>query len=111
MKTAFIVDSDLGFGFWLARGLDQAGYQAYPAKSVAEAIALCGELQVEIDLLILNAGLAEAGEWIERLRQSSDHLRVVALIGDQPRLPGIAARVDLCCRKPDRRDDAKRREW
>ena len=26
-------------------------------------------------------------------------------------MSGIAARVDLCCRKPDTRDDGKRREW
>ena len=111
MKTALIVDSDLSFGFWLARGLDQAGYQAYPSKSVADAIAMVGELRLEIDLLILNAALADSAEWIETLRRSSEHLRVIALIGDQPRLPGIAARVDLCCRKPDQHDDARRRDW
>ncbi|HLK47350.1 MAG TPA: TonB family protein [Bryobacteraceae bacterium] len=111
MKTAFIVDSDLAFGFWLARGLDHAGYQAYPSKSVADAIALRAELHTEIDLLILNAGLADSAEWIETLRQAHSQMRVVALIGDQSRLPGIAARVDLCCRKPDRHDDGKLREW
>src|SRR4029077_14923817 len=37
-------------------------------------------------------------------------LLAVALIGDQPRLPEIAARVDLCCRKPDR-SEVKRLEW
>jgi hypothetical protein len=40
----------------------------------------------------------------------NEELKVVTLIGDQPRLPGIAARVDLCCRKPDR-NEAKRLEW
>src|SRR5690242_21061917 len=111
MKTALIVDCDLSFGFWLARGLDHAGYQAYPAKSVADATALLGELRVEVDLLILNATFAESADWIEGLRRSNERLRVVALIGDQPRLPGIGTRVDLCCRKPDRHDAAKRGAW
>ena len=111
MKTALIVDSDLGFGFWLARGLDHAGYQAYPAKSVADATAMLHELRIEVDLLILNAAFAESAEWIEGLRRSNERLRVVALIGDQPRLAGIGARVDLCCRKPDRHDESKRGAW
>ena len=111
MKTALIVDGDLSFGFWLARGLDHAGYQAYPAKSVADATALLGELRIEVDLMIVNAALAEPAEWIESLRRSNERLRVVALIGDQPRLAGIGARVDLCCRKPERHDDAKLSEW
>jgi TonB family protein len=111
MKTALVVDSDLSFGFWLARGLDHAGYQAYPSKTVADATTLVDELRIQVDLLVLNAALAESAEWIETLRGANERLRVVALIGDQPRLAGIAARVDLCCRKPDRNDDAKLSEW
>ncbi|HXI40588.1 MAG TPA: hypothetical protein VNH83_11445, partial [Bryobacteraceae bacterium] len=110
MKTALILDPDIGFGFWLARGLDRSNYQSFPAKSVADASALIGELRIEVDLLILNAVLPDAAELIESLRRSNDELRVVALIGDEPRLPGIAARVDLCCRKPERTED-KRLEW
>lgn len=111
MKTALIVDADLSFGFWLARGLDHAGYQAYPAKSAGDATALLGELGITVDLLILNAAVAEPSDWIESLRRSNESLRVVALIGEQPRLAGIGSRVDLCCRKPHRHDDAKLSEW
>ncbi|HYM07735.1 MAG TPA: protein kinase [Terriglobales bacterium] len=110
MKTALILDPDLGFGFWLARGLDQSSYQSFPAKSVADATNLIQELHLEVDLLILNLALPDVAELIEPLRRLNQGLRVVALIGDQPRLPGIAARVDLCCRKPDR-SEAKRLEW
>jgi TonB family protein len=110
VKTAFILDPDIGFGFWLARGLDQSDYQSFPARSVADASALLDELRIGVDLLILNAALPDTAELIESLRRLNEELKVVALIGDQPRLPGIAARVDLCCRKPDR-TDAKRLEW
>jgi len=110
MKTALIVDADLGFGFWLGRGLDQAHYQAFPAKTVADAVALVGEVRVEVDLLVIDPALPDAAELIESLRRSNERLRVVALIGDQPQLPALAARVDLCCRKPER-SEAKRREW
>lgn len=111
MKTALIVDPELGFGFWLARGLDQAGYQSYPSKSVAAAFALLDELRIAVDLLVLNPALPEAGEFIESLRRSNEHLKVVALMGDQARFPALTARVDLCCRKPRQGDDLKRREW
>jgi hypothetical protein len=110
VKTAFILDSDIGFGFWLARGLDQSGYESFPAKSVADASALLAELSTEVDLLILNVALPDAADLIESLRRLNEELKVVALIGDQLRLPGIAARVELCCRKPDR-NEAKRLEW
>ena len=110
MKTALILDPDIGFGFWLARGLDQSDYQSFPAKSVADASALLDELRIEVDLLILNLALPDAAELIESLRRLNEELKVVALIGDQPRLPGIAARVDLCCRKPAR-TEAQRLEW
>ena len=110
VKTALILDPDIGFGFWLARGLEQSDYQSFPAKSVADAAALLDGLRIEVDVLILNVALPDAAELIESLRRLNDDLKVVALIGDQPRLPGIAARVDLCCRKPDR-TEAKRLEW
>lgn len=110
MKTALILDPDIGFGFWLARGLDQSDYQSFPAKSAADASALLDDLRIGVDLLILNAALPDAADLIESLRQLNEELKVVALIGDQPRLPGIAAPVDLCCRKPDR-TDVKRLEW
>jgi DNA-binding response OmpR family regulator len=61
MKTALIVDPDIGFGFWLARGLDQSHYQSFPAKSVADASALIQELRLQVDLLILDPALPGVG--------------------------------------------------
>jgi TonB family protein len=110
MKTALILDPDIGFGFWLARGLDQSDYQSFPAKSVADAAALLDELRIAVDLVILNLALPDAAELIGSLQRGNEELRVVGLIGDQLRFPGIAARVDLCCRKPEH-SDAKRLEW
>ena len=40
MRTILIVDSDLGFVFWLGRALHDAGYEALPAKDVPEATAI-----------------------------------------------------------------------
>src|SRR5581483_11469918 len=111
MQPALILDPELAFGFWMARGFDQAGYQGYPAKSTPDAIALQNELGLQVDLLILNPTVPGAAEFIEALRRSNEQVRVVALIGDQPRLPTLTARVDLCCRKPARDNDNKRREW
>ena len=53
MKTVLVIDSDLGFVFWLGRGLDQAGYPSFPAKSVPNAKTLLNELKIAVDLGML----------------------------------------------------------
>ena len=45
MRSILIVDSDLGFVFWLGRALHDAGYEALPAKDVPEATAIIGRSQ------------------------------------------------------------------
>ena len=58
MKTVLIIDSDLGFVFWLGRILQGAGCEVIPAKSSAEASVLLSELSTGVDLLIVDSRLA-----------------------------------------------------
>lgn len=111
MKTVLILDGDLSFGFWLGQGLDEAGYQVFPAKCVADADALPAELKADLDLVILDPSLPGAADLIETCRRWNESVKVVALMGDHVQSPGTAARVDLFCRKPDPRQSHRRLRW
>jgi DNA-binding response OmpR family regulator len=111
VKTVLLVDADLGFIFWLGKALDRAGYDALPARSVADARVLLHELNPTIDLVILNPALADAASFVEKLRQSDIHLKFIALL-DHPAdevkdLPGIDA---VQC-KPETIDELTGPEW
>ena len=108
MKTVLIVDADLSFAYWLGQGLDEAGYQAFPAKNIADAAALPDELKATIDVLIVNPALPGASDFVETLRNWNPSAQVVALRGGPA---NSLAGVDLWCRKPDRMDHSQRRRW
>ena len=65
-KTILITDRDLGFVFWLGQLLDDAGYQALPARSSVDAIALQNQFHLKIDLLILNPSLVGYASSLKR---------------------------------------------
>ena len=83
MKTALILDADLSFAYWLEQGLDEAGYLAFPAKNAADAAALPDEFKNGLDLLIVNPSVPGTAKLIETLRQWNEHIKVVALMGDE----------------------------
>ncbi len=81
MKNILIVDSDLGFVFWLCHALDAAGYETLPAKGVPEAVTLLTELDVWIDVLMMRRTLPGADVFAAELRWSQrGHLKTIALI-------------------------------
>jgi hypothetical protein len=95
VKTILVVESDLGFLFWLGYTLCGAGYMALPAKSCQNASELLSRLNVGIRLLIVNCSMPDAGAFAEELRRSHRELKVIALIGDGeepgPVFPGANA--------------------
>jgi DNA-binding NtrC family response regulator len=107
MKTVLIVDSDLGFVFWLGQELDAAGYRAFPARSVTDATALLGELKIGVDLLIVNPALPHAAGFVETLGGSNNDLKVVA-VSDNESVLDIVRNIDRHCRKPKRMDESAR---
>jgi DNA-binding response OmpR family regulator len=74
-----VLDSDLGFVFWLAHTLVANGYLAFPATSVPEALRLIQALQAEsVDLVIANPALHGASELLDRLRTRRVSPKVIA---------------------------------
>ena len=74
-----LVDTDLGFLFWLGSALDAAGYEAFPARSVPDAIALLADLHLTVELIIINFALAGAANFVRAMRQASRRLKIVSL--------------------------------
>src|SRR5689334_14341405 len=104
VKTVLIVDDDLGFVFWVGQALDRVGYNALPAKGIAEAKALTESFRVRVDLLMIGAALPDAAALSAELLNSHTGMKVLGLIetGEQPpeSFPGAIA---WQC-KPDSRD-------
>jgi DNA-binding response OmpR family regulator len=104
-----LIDQDLGLLFWLGRVLDHAGYQAFPARTVPDALALLGELHLTIGMLILDCSLPGAENLITALRKSRRFLRVVCLSAD-PHHTCVRG-ADVLCSKPVRFSERSKSKW
>jgi hypothetical protein len=107
--AVLLIDDDLGALFWLGQALDRAGYEAFPAKSVPDALALLGEFRIIVTGVILNCSLPGAANLIATLRQLYQHLKVISLASDEyaPAMPGVNA---ICC-KPAEISEQSRADW
>ena len=111
MKTVLIIDGDLGFVFWLGKLLGDAGYQALPAKGVSEASALLGELNTEIDLVIVNPSLPGAADFVNALRRSQPNSKVLAALGEKDQSADQVQISDVTARKPLVQDRGASSSW
>jgi hypothetical protein len=110
-RTVLIVDRDLGFVFWLGQALDNAGYRALPAKSIGDAATLLGQMNLEIDLLIVSLFLEGAAEFADALRRFQGHLKVIAVIGEWEEPSSALRGADASERRPLSLGDVSRIQW
>ena len=96
--------------FWLGHLLDSAGYQALPAKSVADARALLDRLKVEVDLLIVGHSLEGTGHFVENLRRTQNEVPVTYLYGESEK-PRSCPGADVWVCKPSRHDQMSAAVW
>ena len=109
--TILLVDSDLGFIFWLGQALDAAGYTAVPAVNVASAAELIQEHRLSVETLVIDPFLPDAFQLISALRQSHPDLHVVAAIPDDWRTFPSLPEIDAILRKPQRLTGAALIQW
>jgi DNA-binding response OmpR family regulator len=106
-KAILLIDTDLGFLFWLGQALDRAGYEAFPARGIPQAVALLAEFHLTVGSVILNYSLPGAEKFIVGLRQSQNYLKVISLVESrQPLAPGVDG---ICC-KPSEINERSRWE-
>ena len=80
VKNVLIVDSDIGFIFWLAKLLVEENYQPWPACSVLDATSLMNRRRlVPLDLLVVNPSVQGAAHLIESIRKKQPDLKVLAV--------------------------------
>ena len=91
----------------MAKTLDRAGYEAFPARGITQAIALLAEFHLTVGSVILNYSLPGAESFIIGLRQSQNYLKVISLVEHQQALP---PGVDGICCKPSEINERSRWE-
>ncbi len=75
-----IIESDLGFVFWLGHALDKAGYPSLPAKNVQDATSLIRDLNLTVGLLIVNPRLPGSRALADAVRASASATKVIAVV-------------------------------
>lgn len=108
-RAILLVDSDLGFLLWLGQALHEAGFQAYPAESLSDAVALVGELRLTLGVLILNCSSRGAESFLATLRSSQKYFKTICLDGD--RHPPYVGGVDRVYRKPVEINEESKGLW
>jgi len=85
-KAIVLIDSDLGFLFWLGQALDHAGYEAFPARNMPDVLEIISEFHLTLTLAIVNGALPGAEALVRQLRETNPGLPVLWLV-DSPDLP------------------------
>lgn len=106
-----IIDTDLGFVFWLGRVLGEAGHQVLPAKGLPEASELLDELNPEIHLVVVSPSLPGAADFANGLRRSWPDAKILVALNDgEPQRSQIQS-ADIIVRKPLQPDTAAADLW
>ena len=103
MHTVLIVDDDLRFVFWLGTALNQAGYEALPAKNFPDAIELLNQIKFAIDLLIVNPALQGFADFVNCVTRIPVPVIAVVEPSRTPPVPILGA--DLIILKPEIADE------
>ena len=109
--NVLIVDSDLGFVFWLGQLLIRSGYNVVPARNASDAMTLVDELAEEPDLLIIDGRLPAMAILIRVLRLRNSQLTVVALQSESCHSGEITDGVDHWEPRTSRQDWNAARGW
>lgn len=103
--AVLLIDSDLGFSFWLGKALDQAGYKAFPARNEADADVLLAEIPIDLRVLILGDAPAGVEDLAARWRKRCGNLRIVHLLEAGAESGALPRGIDAELSKPSSRDE------
>jgi CheY-like chemotaxis protein len=110
-QTILLVDSDLGFAFWLGQALNRAGYEAVPATTPDAGAELIQEHRISVDILVIDPASPDALPFVSRLRQSRRGLKVIAAVPEESAQPPPMPDFDAIMRKPKRLTVEAALEW
>ena len=107
--AVLLVDSDLGFVFWLGQTLEKGGYVAFPAKNLPEAFKLIASLHFSVAVMIVDESLPDLPQYISTIRLEHRGVKIILLIEHDD--VGLRVDVDARCRRADPADENSAREW
>src|ERR1041385_4457188 len=107
--AVLLVDTDLGFLFWLGQTLERGGYAAFPAKNFADAWQLIETLRISVAAAIVNGSLPGLNQFITTLRLKHKGVKVIQLIEDDS--APLRTDVDSRSRRSDPSDEDATWEW
>ena len=110
MKTVLIVDTDLGFVFWLGHILDGAAYSALPAKSVPDAALLVTQFRLTVDVLAINPALTGSLDFIAALCRAPKDVSVIGVFNNPQQIVHIPG-LNAAHPKPTVFDEMAKAEW
>jgi hypothetical protein len=106
-----LIDSDVGFIFWLGKALDLAGYESLPAINIRAATELIEEHRLITDILVIDPFVQGALPFLFHLRQSHPSLKAVAALPvESEKLPDLSG-FEAIRRKPTRLTGDAASEW
>ena len=108
-ETILIIDTDLGFVFWLGHALESAGYAALPAKTTAAARELIRDHKILVDILVIDPLVPDVFDFVSELRRSRPSLRVIAAVREASGTP--TAEADAEALKPLHLDGVAAIPW
>ena len=109
VKNVLIVDSDIGFIFWLAKLLVEENYQPWPACSVLDATSLMNRRRLApLDLLVVNPSVQGAAHLIESIRKKQPDLKVLAV---DPMNDRQVRGVNAWRARPHSADQSAKQKW
>ncbi len=109
-RTVLIVDDDVAFLWWLGEMFTDAGYQAVPALSCSQALAVVNGLNLNIDVLVISASLSGSIRLVRSLERPGGDLRIV-LVADSNDLAVHGLRYDAILTRPSGWEPVSRPDW
>jgi DNA-binding NtrC family response regulator len=107
--TVLIVDTDLGFIFWLGELFNEIGCNVVPALDCAQAVSILNDLTLKIDMVVVSYRLTGVPQMIDALRTSGRVLRIVAI--SEGAEAGDAVKADAILTRPSAWQQVSREEW
>jgi hypothetical protein len=111
LKTILLLHEDLGFVFWLGHILDQAGYEAYPARMVSDAFTLIADLCPQVDLVVCDPQMDGVGVLLAGLSHLQPSLKVVFVESSAFRTPTGLRVTSAVYPKPEHISESTKAEW
>jgi DNA-binding NtrC family response regulator len=110
LPTVLIIDLDVGFVFWLGEIFTEAGSNAVPALNCGQALSLVTELELQVDVIVLDAALEGVSEMIQALRKENQALKIAVVRSRASNAPS-AINADWTLQRPAPWEPLARQDW